>query len=301
MKPSADSALHARLQELESELAQQRAVLAQLSASASDGLDSEMKDARAKLRIITTKFANVRKERDQLKQANEQLQVEILDLQASMRQMVPGLHPPATAFASPSEIAQATDQFYKCECQDVFFELLAPELSTDGITFFFKTHYSKLREMVKSYFSAAEQQLRQASTLDSLEGPIMNVLRKSYQAKWKVLYDRCRAAHTLRIVQDMQSVLQLGEGSSTTLATLKSFADKLGELLFCYHISDPPIACMWENIGDQAEYSALLHEAVDGFLRPGDLCIVMLPCVYKASGELLNKAAVLPVEYELAS
>lgn len=301
MKPSTEPALHSRLQELELELTQHRSVLAQLSASASDGLDSELKDVRAKLRIITTKFANVRKERDQLKQANEQLQTEILDLQASMRQMVPGLHPPATAFASPGEIAQITEQFYKCDCQDVFFELLAPELSMDGITFFFKTHYSKLREMVKSYFSTAEQQLKNASTLESLEGPIMNVLRKSYQAKWKVLYDRCKAGHILRIVQETQSLLQLGEGSASTLSTLKSFADKLGELLFCYHISDPPIACMWENIGDQAEYSALLHETVDGFLRPGDLCIVMLPCVYKANGELVNKAAVLPVEYELSS
>ena len=63
---------------------------AQLPAQTSSSAQSaEIEDAKDKLKIMTTKFSATRKERDQLKTENKELQNEVLLLQSSMRQMVP--------------------------------------------------------------------------------------------------------------------------------------------------------------------------------------------------------------------
>jgi len=49
----------------------------------------ELADTKESLRAVTQKFATARKERDQLKTENKELQAEVMQLQHSMRQMVP--------------------------------------------------------------------------------------------------------------------------------------------------------------------------------------------------------------------
>lgn len=145
-------------------------------------LETELNDVKGKLRVITTKFANVRKERDSLKKENRLLQNEILELQSNMRHMVPGYQNISAAFPMLNEITDITSQFYKCDCQDMFFEILGPELSMDGIVYFFKVAFPRVVDLIRAYFIPAEEALKNTASLDSLEGPIMNVLRKSYQA-----------------------------------------------------------------------------------------------------------------------
>jgi hypothetical protein len=36
-----------------------------------------------------------------------------------------------------NEMANIVSEFYKCDAQDVFFDLLCPELNLDGVVFFF--------------------------------------------------------------------------------------------------------------------------------------------------------------------
>lgn len=55
------------------------------SLSTVSELKKELDETKEKLKIITQKFATTRKERDQLKTENKELQDEVLNLQQSMR------------------------------------------------------------------------------------------------------------------------------------------------------------------------------------------------------------------------
>lgn len=257
-------------------------------------LDEELKDVKSKLRVITSKFANVRKERDKLKTENQALQDEIMQLQANMRQMVPGLQNVSASFPVLTELAAATEQFYKCDCQDFFFETLSPELTIEGIIFFFKTVFGSAQEQVAGYFAPVERELKRTCALDNLEGPIMNVLRKSCQATWKKLHPRSMQAAP--VVRSVQQPLKLNE----TEANLTRFVEKLGEIYFCYYVSDPPVYSEVSRIGEKVEFNPMRHEAMDGFLRAGDPCYVLLPYCTR-NGELFFKASVLHVDYEFPS
>ncbi|CAG9311504.1 unnamed protein product [Blepharisma stoltei] len=290
-----------RISELEEELRQAHEALDRIQQEkASEDSESELKDTKAKLRIITTKFANVRKERDTLKKENRSLQSEILELQSNMRQMVPGYHNISASFPMLNEITDICSQFYKCDCQDVFFEVLGPELSMEGIVYYFRTSFSRVNDLIKAYFTPAEETLKRVIGIETLEGPIMNVLRKSYQVSWKKIYQQCVVTSSLqKIVEDIQRVLRLGDNSQSTNTQIFNFMQKLSELLFTFWIHDPPVKCGWDTVGKQVEFSSLLHDALDGFIRPGDQCIIVVPPVQKTSGEVLVRSGVLHVDYEM--
>jgi hypothetical protein len=263
-------------------------------------LENELNDVKGKLRVITTKFANVRKERDLLKKENRGLQNEILELQSNMRHMVPGYQNVSAAFPMLNEISDITSQFYKCDCQDLFFEMLGPELSMDGIVYYFKVSFPRVLDLIRGYFSPTEEALKTTAGVETLEGPIMNVLRKSYQASWKKLYRNSVPPGSLqKIVEDIQRVLRLENCSSSCNKQIFEFLNKLAEILFVYYINDPPVKCGIEMIGQQVEFNSIHHDAIDGFIRPGDPCFVVLPPVVKGTGELMARAAVLHVDYEI--
>ena len=293
---------HQRIQELEDELkiANENIDKLRKDRCPDSEMEAELNDVKGKLRVITTKFANVRKERDNLKKENRILQNEILELQSNMRHMVPGYQNISAAFPMLNEIADITSQFYKCDCQDLFFEILGPELSMDGIIYFFKISFQRVFEIIKAYFLPAEDSLRNTAALESLEGPIMNVLRKSYQASWKKLFRNSLPPSSLqRVLDDIQRVLRLDNCSASTNKQLYDFLQKLAEILFVYFINDPPVKCGVENIGQKVEFNSIHHDAIDGFIRPGDHCIIVLPPVIKGTGELLSRAAVLHIDYEM--
>lgn len=100
-------------------------------------LQKEVVDSREKIKVLTQKFTTVRKERDQFKQENKDLQEEVLTLQSSIRQMVPCFSNTSSAFPMQNELANIVSEFYKCDCQDVFFDLLCPELNLEGVVYFF--------------------------------------------------------------------------------------------------------------------------------------------------------------------
>lgn len=291
-----------RILELEEELRLANEAIEKLrkDKSAEAELENELNDVKGKLRVITTKFANVRKERDALKKENRLLQNEVLELQSNMRHMVPGYQNVSAAFPMLNEISDITSQFYKCDCQDLFFELLGPELSMDGIVYYFKVSFPRVLELIRGYFSPTEDALKQTAGIDTLEGPIMNVLRKSYQASWKKLYrNSVPQANIQKIVEDIQRVLRLDTCSVECNKQIFEFLNKLAEILFVYYINDPPVKCGIEMIGQQVEFNSILHDAIDGFIRPGDPCVVILPPVAKGTGELITRAAVLHVDYEV--
>ena len=291
-----------KIQELEEDLRNANDIIEKLRKDRfpESDLENELNDVKGKLRVITTKFANVRKERDSLKKENRILQNEILELQSNMRHMVPGYQNISAAFPMLNEITDIASQFYKCDCQDLFFEILGPELSMDGIVYFFKVSFPRILDIIKAYFFPAEDSLRNTAGLDTLEGPVMNVLRKSYQASWKKLFKNSVSIASLqRVVDDIQRVLRLDNCSPATTKQIYEFLQKLAEILFVFYINDPPVKCGIENIGLQVEFNSMYHDAIDGFIRPGDLCVVLLPAAMKASGEIIIRSGVLHIDYEM--
>ena len=145
-------------------------------------LQKEVLDTREKLKAITQKFSTVRKERDTLKQENKELQEEVLTLQSSIRQMVPCFSNTSSAFPMQNEMQNIVSEFYKCDCQDVFFDFLCPELNLEGVVYFFQNILTSVVDIIDKHFQPVEQTLKRVSLLHSplSEGPIVNVLRKTY-------------------------------------------------------------------------------------------------------------------------
>jgi hypothetical protein len=82
-------------------------------------------------------------------------------------------------------MSNIVSEFYKCDCQDVFFDLLCPELNLDGVVFFYKNTIPLVVDAIEKHFLPVESVLRKVASLSQLEGPIVNVLRKTYQSNWK--------------------------------------------------------------------------------------------------------------------
>jgi hypothetical protein len=84
-----------------------------------------------------------------------------------------------------NEMANIVSEFYKCDCQDVFFDLLCPELNLDGVVFFFQNTIPLVIEAIEKHFQPVETVLKKVSNMSQLDGPIVNVLRKTYQSNWR--------------------------------------------------------------------------------------------------------------------
>jgi hypothetical protein len=87
-----------------------------------------------------------------MKKENKELKDEILELQSNMRQMVPGFHNTSSTFPMWNEIGHMTEQFYKCDCQDLFFDTLSVDLPMDGIIYFFRFVFTEVQGVLTRYF-----------------------------------------------------------------------------------------------------------------------------------------------------
>ena len=72
-----------------------------------------------------------------MKSENKELTDENLQLQSNIRQMVPSFSNTSTSFPMMNELQANVSEFYKVDCQDVFFDVLSMELNLDGVVFFY--------------------------------------------------------------------------------------------------------------------------------------------------------------------
>ena len=209
-------------------------------------------DIHDKLSIMTNKFIAMRKDRDQLQKENKDLQNEIIVLQSNIRQMIPGFSSNTSAsFPMFNELQNKITEFFKCDCQDIFFDLLAPELNMEGIIFFFKQAFSKIQEVLKSYFLPSENILKKTICIDELWSPIDNVLRKSYQANWKKIFQLINQEATLqKIMMFLQNSLKLRDEEPSANLIILEFLRKAIEIFFLSYISDPVIVFDIDTFGD---------------------------------------------------
>jgi hypothetical protein len=105
-----------------------------------------------------------------------------MNLQSNLRQMIPGFSNTSSSFPMQAELTVKIVEFYKYDCLDLFFDALCPELNMKGILYFFATAFSRLQATINNYTQPAFSSLQNVGCLTTLEGPIMSVLRKSFQA-----------------------------------------------------------------------------------------------------------------------
>lgn len=170
------------------------------SPKSENEIQKELADTKDKLKIITGKFQNARKERDQLKEENKELSEQVLQLQSSIRQMVPCMSNTSSSFPMLLELQNQVAEFYKCDCQDAFFDLLCPELNMDGIVYFFENSFPKLVEVIEKHFAPLDQLLCKTMMMDRVEGPVTAVLKKSYQSNWKAIFNQAVPRQFLEFV-----------------------------------------------------------------------------------------------------
>lgn len=263
---------------------------------------------REKLNIMTNKYINVRKERDMYLKENKELQNEILILQSNIRQMIPGFNSnTSSSFPMSNELQNKLNEFFKCDCQDAFFDLLSPELNMDGIVFFYKNCFIKVQELVALYFEPLENLLKKTLAIDELWSPIDNVLRKSYQSNWKKIFlELANEKNFQKIMILLQSNLKLQDEAESANKAIVDFIRKTAEILFFCHISDPPVQIDVNSIGQKIQFNSMKHESVDGFIKQKHSSIIILPYCLKSYGSpnssnndnIIIKAQVLPCDYE---
>lgn len=109
-------------------------------------------------------------------------------------------------------MASIVSEFYKCDCQDVFFDLLCPELNLDGVVFFFQNTIPLVVEAIEKHFQPVEIVLKKVSLMQQFDGPIVNVLRKTYQSNWRQIHAACLTpALNETIMQVVQKSLSIGD------------------------------------------------------------------------------------------
>lgn len=99
--------------------------------------------------MLVTKVANGKKERESLQKANDSLQKEVMELQNNLRHMVPGFSNTSSTFPMANELTAKIAEFYKCDCLDAYFDILAPEeLTLKGVIYFFMQLFGTANKMV---------------------------------------------------------------------------------------------------------------------------------------------------------
>jgi len=266
-------------------------------------LRGELQETKDKLWTISQKFTVLRKERDTLKKENKELQEEIMLLQNSMREMIPGFSNTSSIFPMYNELQIAITDFLKCNCEDIFFDVLSLELTMEGVVYFFKETIKIAQQAINDYFEPTFSTIKKSICCDSLEGPLLSVLKKSYQSSWKQVFVLCITPTFCELTSErIQGKLQLGGGSSSTKRSINDYIKKLSEILFLCKINEPELVFEIESMGMKVQFNASRHESMDGFVKHKETAVVILPTVRKGTitGEAVIKARVLPLNYEFS-
>ena len=263
-------------------------------------MQKEMLDVKEKTKLITSKFATVRKERDALKKENQDLQNEILTLQNSMREMIPSGNNTSSSFPIHNEINNTVTDFLKGDCTDIFFDVLSLELNIEGVGYFYQSIFSQLVELTEKYFQPAFTGVMHTAKVERLDKPVVNVMKKLFQGNWKsILSTIFHKKEVQSVLNQIQCKLKLGNGTNKDInSKIESFIEKASEIILICYLSEPQLTVLTSSINTQVNYNAIKHESVDGFLKTKEDCVIVFPPVINEKGDTLVKAHVLPLNYE---
>jgi hypothetical protein len=126
--------------------------------------------------------------------------------------MVSGFSNTSSNFPTYNEIGSKFAEFYKYECLDLFFDVLSPDMNIKGIIFFYYNSFEKVDILVKKYFWPCFQTISHIGCFESVEGPILNVLRKAFQTTYQQVLDKIKSQGNVEeIISFIQRELKIGE------------------------------------------------------------------------------------------
>lgn len=142
-----------------------------------------------------------------------------------------------------NELTNSVSEFYKCDCQDIFFDVLSTELNLEGVVYFYQHTIGEVVQVIERHFAPVETSLLEASCSRRLDVTISNVLRKKYQSNWRKIYNKTINQQTcVEIMQRVQSVLAIADNENEQLnQQIVEFIKKCGEITLKMMISDPPL------------------------------------------------------------
>lgn len=141
----------------------------------------------------------------------------------------------SSAFPMQNELSNIVSEFYKCDCQDCFFDILSTDLNLEGVVYFFQNTLPPVIEAIEKHFTPVELTLKKVSLIQAplADGPIVNVLRKTYQSNWKNIHSQCLTIQFHEsIMRKVQSVLSIAEEAPSINQGIVQFLKKLGEVAF---------------------------------------------------------------------
>lgn len=216
--------------------------------------------------------------------------------------MIPGFNSNTSiSFPMITELQLKINDYIKITCQDIFFDLLQPELDFKRLLKFFYNILSKFNDIISQYFYPLESRIKSIVVLDgNLFNPIDNVLRKTYQSN----YIKISAAieknyiNYISLAKEIQTELNI---NSNSIDIIKKFCEETYNIVFLCHICQPKIYIDLKQIGKEVLYNASTHDALDGFIKYAQKCIIILPAFYKgypfSKDNIIVKSQVLACNY----
>ena len=270
--------------------------------------DDSSRSIKEQKYIILDKLSTIKKENHKIEQENQMLKQELETLHNNMRLMIPGFSSnTSNSFPMLTELHNKISDYIKISCEDIFFDLLQPNLNMKGVVEFFRTIFLKVSDVVEKYFSPIEKTINNALFIDQIYEPIDNVLRKSYQFNWKYFFeDTKKNINYNDIIADICKKLKLDfiEEKGEEWNMMKDFILKTYEIIFYCYISDPIISIDIPQIGKEVKYNSMTHDSLDGFIKSKQISTIILPTFYKGKvstkNSMLVKSQVLAKDYEFS-
>ena len=256
--------------------------------------------------IILDKLSSLKKENHKIEQENQMLKQELESLQKDMRLMIPGFSSnTSNSFPMLTELHNKISDYIKLSCEDIFFDLLQPNLNMKGVVEFFKIIFLNLYDTVENFFIPIEKAINNALFVEQIYEPIDNVLRKSYQLNWKNFFDDIKKNINYKdIINDIIKRLKMDfiEENGEEWDMIKEFIVKTFEIIFFCYISDPVVSIDISQIGKEVKYNSMTHDSLDGFIKSKQISTIILPTFYKGKvstkNSMLVKSQVLAKDYE---
>ena len=270
--------------------------------------DDSSRSIKEQKYIILDKLSTIKKENHRIEQENQMLKQELETLHNNMRLMIPGFSSnTSNSFPMLTELHNKISDYIKISCEDIFLDLLQPNLNMKGVVEFFRTIFLKVSDVVEKYFSPIEKTINNALFIDQIYEPIDNVLRKSYQFNWKYFFeDTKKNINYNDIIADICKKLKLDfiEEKGEEWNMMKDFILKTYEIIFYCYISDPIISIDISQIGKEVKYNSMTHDSLDGFIKSKQISTIILPTFYKGKvstkNSMLVKSQVLAKDYEFS-
>lgn len=265
--------------------------------------DSTKNTSKEQKSIMLDKLTSIKKENQKLEQENLSLKKELESLHNNMRLMLPGFTSnTSNSFPMLTELNNKINDFIKLSCEDIFFDLLQPNLDIKRTIDFYKFIFSKIYEIIDNYFNPIEKTINSVLFIDQIYDSIDNVLRKSYQFNWKYFLKEIEKNMLYNnLIKELRNIINLDfiEEDGEEWNMIKDFMNKTLEILFYCYISDPVISIDMSQMGKVVNYNNMTHDSLDGFIKNNKISTIILPNFYK--GKIFNKNNILIKSQVLAN